>query len=80
MKTLLSTLTLTFLLAGCTNYFSDFRTVYRIETTSGERYYSDDEPSLNKRQGVYEIEDLDGNEYEIKQELIYKVDKFKHKK
>ncbi|PID66366.1 MAG: hypothetical protein CR975_03390 [Gammaproteobacteria bacterium] len=68
------------LLSACTNYFSQYRTVYRIETTDGHRYYSSRQPSLNKSAGIYEIKDLDGNEYRIKQDLIYKVEKYKHKK
>lgn len=69
-----------FLLGGCSSYFGDYQTVYRIETTNGERYYSEDEPRLNKKQESYEIEDLDGNRYTIRQTLLYKVEKFKHKK
>lgn len=80
MKTLLSTVLLAFVLGGCANYLSDYRTVYRIETTTGERYYSDDEPDLNESAGVYEIEDLDGNSYRIEKDRIYKVEKFKHRK
>lgn len=68
------------LLAGCTNYFSHYRTVYRIETTDGQRYYSNSQPDLNKSAGIYEIKDLDGNEYRVKQDLIYKIEKYKHKK
>ncbi len=68
------------LLTGCSNYLSKYRTNYRIETTDGHRYYSESEPKLNKSAGIYEIEDLDGNEYQVKQDLIYKVEKYKHKK
>lgn len=67
------------LLSGCSNYFSNYETVYRIETSNGERYYSDSKPDLNNA-GYYEIEDLDGNEYQIKKNLIYKVEKYKHRK
>lgn len=67
------------LLSGCSN-FSDYRTVYRIETTGGERYYSESQPDLDKSTGVYEIEDLDGNRYQLKQDLIYKIEKYKHRK
>ncbi len=68
------------LLGGCTNYFSKYQTNYRIVTTTGQHYYSASEPDLNESAGVYEIEDLDGNEYRVKQDLIYKVEKYKHKK
>lgn len=68
------------LISGCSNYFSNYNTVYRIETTNGERFYSDSKPDLNKSAGVYEIEDLDGNEYRVKKELIYKIEKYKHRK
>lgn len=68
------------LIAGCSSYFSDYQTVYRIETTNGERYYSESEPRLKRNQTLYHIEDLDGNKYQIKQSLIYKIEKFKHKK
>lgn len=80
MKNLFAALIATVLLSGCSSYFTDYQTVYRIETTNGERYYSEDEPDLDKAKGIYELEDLDGNTYNIKQELIYKVEKFKHKK
>lgn len=80
MKHTLLALATATLLSGCSSYFTDYKTVYRIETTNGERYYSEDEPNLSKAKGIYEVEDLDGNTYNIKQELIYKVEKFKHKK
>lgn len=80
MKPLLYILFASSLLGGCTsNYFSNYETVYRIETTGGERYYSESKPDLNNN-GYYEIEDLDGNDYQIKKELIYKVEKYKHRK
>lgn len=79
-RSLFSSLMALLLLAGCTNYFSQYRTVYRIETTDGQRYYSNSQPDLNKSAGIYEIEDLDGNEYRVKQDLIYKIEKYKHKK
>lgn len=79
-KKFLSILLPLLFLGGCANYFSEYRTVYRIETTDGQRYYSNSQPDLNKSAGIYEIEDLDGNEYRIKQDLIYKVEKYKHKK
>lgn len=53
--------------------------VYRIETTSGDILYSEDEPDLNDND-YYEVEDLDGNEYQIKSNLLYKVDKYTRKK
>lgn len=65
-------------LAGCSN-FSKYRTVYRIETTSGERYYSDNKPDLVGDE-YYQIEDLDGNDYRLKKDAIYKVEKYKHRK
>lgn len=68
------------IIAGCGSYFSDFQTVYRIETTNGERYYSKSEPRLKRNQSLYNIEDLDGNKYQVKPTLIYKIEKFKHKK
>lgn len=71
---------LTLLLSGCANYFSNYRTVYRIETTSGERYYSDSEPDFDKRKNIYYIEDLDGNEYQLDKARIYQVEKFKYRK
>lgn len=80
MKTLFPAIFFTLLLGGCANYFSDYRSVYRIETTTGERYYSDDEPDLNENASVYEIEDLDGNNYRIAKDGIYKIEKFKHRK
>ncbi len=76
----LSAILFTVLLGGCSNYFSNYRTVYRIETTTGERYYSDDEPDLNDSQGVYYLEDLDGNTYRIEKAQMYKIEKFKHRK
>ncbi|MBS9778173.1 MAG: DUF903 domain-containing protein [Gammaproteobacteria bacterium] len=79
-KTLVSIFLISSALSGCTNYFSDYNTVYRIETTDGQRYYSDSKPDLNESQGIYEIEDLDNNEYRIKKELIYKIEKYKHRK
>ncbi len=79
-KIYLSALLSFLLLGGCTNYFSKYQTVYRIETTDGHRYYSNSKPDLDKSAGVYEIEDLDGNEYRVKENLIYKVEKYKHKK
>lgn len=79
-KPLISALFATLLLSGCSNYFSDYNTVYRIETTDGQRYYSDSKPDLNESAGIYEIEDLDGNDYRIKKDLIYKIEKYKHRK
>ncbi len=67
-------------LSGCSNYFSNYKTVYRIETTNGQRYYSNSKPDLNEAQGIYEVEDLDGNDYRFKKDLIYKIEKYKHKK
>lgn len=78
MKPFLYALLASTLLTGCSNYFSNYETVYRIETSNGERYYSDSEPDLSN--GVYIIEDLDGNEYQVKKELIYKVEKYTHRK
>ncbi len=80
MKFVLSALLITGLLSGCSNYFSNYRTVYRIETTDGDRYYSESEPDLNAAAGLYEITDLDGNEYKIPQDAIYQVEKYKHRK
>lgn len=54
-------------------------TIYRIETTSGDLYYSEDEPELNSKD-YYEVEDLDGNEVQIKSNLLYKVEKYTRKK
>lgn len=79
MKTFIS-LALLSLTLGCTSYFSNYRTVYRIETTSGERYYSEDEPDFSKRDNVYYVEDLDGNEYQLDKSSIYKVEKYKYRK
>lgn len=78
MKQLLIIATL--LLNGCANYFSDYRTVYRIETTNGQRYYSDNEPDFDEKNNIYTIEDLDGNRYELAKARVYQVEKFKHKK
>lgn len=79
MKPSLYILLVGILLSGCSsNYFSNYETVYRIETSDGERYYSSSKPDLNNDH--YEIEDLDGNEYQIKKDLIYKIEKYKHRK
>ena len=67
------------LLGGCDSFSKD-KTVYRIETNYNQRYYTESEPKLNKKKGIYEIEDLDGNQYKIKQDSIYKIEKYKHKK
>ncbi len=80
MKRLLTVLLSLAFLGGCSNYFSDYRTVYRIETTTGERYYSDSEPDLDSSNNRYEIEDLDGNTYQFDKGRIHKIEKFKHKK
>lgn len=80
MKNVLSLVLLTAFLGGCSNYFSNYRTVYRIETTSGERYYSDSEPDFDKKNNTYSIEDLDGNEYQLDKARVYQVEKFKHRK
>ncbi|PID63713.1 MAG: hypothetical protein CR974_01080 [Gammaproteobacteria bacterium] len=80
MKKQLPILLLVALLAGCANYFSNYRTVYRIETTTGQRYYSDSEPDFDASSNTYEIEDLDGNEYQLSKGRIHKIQKFKHKK
>lgn len=63
------------ILAAC----STTTTIYRIETTSGDLYYSEDEPELNSKD-YYEVEDLDGNEVQIKSNLLYKVEKYTRKK
>ncbi len=68
------------LLGGCTNYFSKYQTNYRILTTNGQHYYSDSKPDLDESAGIYEIKDLDGNKHRIKKDLIYKVEKYKHRK
>ncbi len=80
MKKILSTLLLTALLTGCSNYFSRYDSVYRIETTTGVRYYSEGEPDFNEAQGVYEVEDLDGNSYQLPKTSIYKIEKYRHLK
>ncbi len=67
-------------LGGCTNYFSKYQTNYRIVTTTGQHYYSASKPRLENSAGVYEIKDLDGNKHRVKQDVIYKVEKYKHKK
>ncbi len=63
------------MLVGC----STKTTIYRIETTSGNILYSEDEPDLNDND-YYEVEDLDGNEYKIKSNLLFKVEKYTRKK
>ncbi len=80
MKKILSTLLLVSLLTGCSNYFSKYQSVYRIETTSGVRYYSQNEPDFDEAQSVYEVEDLDGNRYELPKSAIYKIEKYRHLK
>lgn len=80
MKKLILTIFITFLLTSCTNYFSDYRTVYRIESTTGDRYYSNTQPNFNESVGTYKIEDLDGNAYHLDKDRIYKIEKFKHRK
>ncbi len=80
MKTRLSALFFVLFLAACSNYFSDYRTVYRIETTSGERYYSDSEPKFDDKEAAYVIEDLDGNVYRFEKSRIHEIEKYKHKK
>ncbi|MGY0399219.1 MAG: hypothetical protein ACWIPH_04650 [Ostreibacterium sp.] len=67
-------------LTSCSNYFSNYRTVYRIETTDGERYYSENEPNLNQSEDEYDLIDLDGNQYHIPKTRFYKVEKYKHRK
>ncbi len=61
------------------NACSTAKTVYRIETTSGAILYSEDEPELNDN-GYYEVEDLDGNQNQIKSNLLFKVEKYTRKK
>ncbi len=68
------------LLGGCTSYFSKYQTRYRIVTTNGQHYYSDSKPDFDKSAGVYELEDLDGNEFRLKQGLIHSVEKYKYRK
>lgn len=80
MRPFLAVLLVALLSGGCSNYFSNYRTVYRIETTDGERFYSDSEPDLDKAKDTYEITDLDGNEYKIPADTIFQVEKYKHRK
>lgn len=75
MNRLLTLILPIFLLSAC----STDKMVYRIETTSGNILYSEDEPELNDKD-YYEVEDLDGNEYQIKSNLLYKVEKYTRKK
>ncbi|WP_218110626.1 YgdI/YgdR family lipoprotein [Ostreibacterium oceani] len=72
---LLSTLAL---LTGCSNPFSNERTVYRIETTNGQRFYSDKEPTL--KDDRYFIRDLDGNRYELSKDAIYLIEPYTRRK
>lgn len=80
MKKIIPALLLAALSTGCSNYFSDYKSVYRIETTNGDRYYSDDEPDFDQSNNVYEIEDLDGNSYQLPKDAIYKIEKYRHLK
>ncbi len=80
MKKRFFTLLLAVSLTGCAGYFNDYRTVYRIETTTGERYYSDSEPDFDESANVYSLEDLDGNEYQLDKGRIHSIKKFKHKR
>ncbi|PIE45674.1 MAG: hypothetical protein CSA45_02115 [Gammaproteobacteria bacterium] len=80
MKRLILAVFIALLLGGCGNYFSRYNTVYRIQTTNGDHYYSDSQPDLNSSAGVYEIEDLDGNEYQIRKEQIHTIEKYKYHK
>lgn len=78
MKNFLPAVLLMCAVTGCANYFSNYRTVYRVETTTGERYYTDSEPKENN--DMYTFKDLDGNRYQLKKGRISNVEKFKHKK
>jgi|GEM_PF-3688616 len=79
MKSVMLCLMMLTMLSGCANYFSDYKTVYRINTKNGERYYSANEPKLDD-DGVYRIKDLDGNIFHIDKAQWFKMEKFRHKK
>lgn len=66
-------------ISGCSNYFSDYKTVYRITTTNNTYYYSEKQPKLANDE-YYIIKDLDDNKHRIKKDALYKIEKYKHRK
>ncbi len=77
---LLPILVLATTLTGCVSTFSDYKTVYRIDTTTGESYYTSSEPKLNQSTQSYEITNLDGEKLSVNQSNVVAVGPFTHRK